>query len=340
MTQDDAEFERLLAEFGPALRRLAASYEPNPGRRDDLVQEIAFALWRALPRFRRECSIRTFVFRVAHNRAMTHVWRRGRAPALDMSEAEHVRDPAESPESQTVRRQQRARLDAAIRGLPMVHHQVLMLALEDLSGAEIGAVLGISESAAAVRLTRARRALGSTWGLREALGSIVMTMRDAELESWRALWTGEEVPALDVRLVVARGRRRLVRRLMLDIVVAVAWTAVAIALFRLRPDPALMALGAGIIAFVAVAFGFSIWNTAGVWEPTGASVRDFILLALERCRRDLRAVRFGLWFTAIEDSRLWCLPRSSAGCCSGATVRVPSSWLSRRYCPRSTRNKT
>jgi RNA polymerase sigma factor (sigma-70 family) len=161
---DDQDFERLLAEFGPALRRLAGSYEPDAGRRDDLAQEIAIALWRALPRFRGECSLRTFVYRIAHNRALTHVWRRGRARTAEVAEAEHVVDPAESPESRVARGQRRDRLDVAIRTLPIVHRQVLTLALEDLSHAEIGGVLGIRENAVAVRLTRARQAL------REALG--------------------------------------------------------------------------------------------------------------------------------------------------------------------------
>jgi RNA polymerase sigma-70 factor (ECF subfamily) len=31
------------------------------------------ALWNALPSFRGDCPERTFVFRVAHNRALTHV---------------------------------------------------------------------------------------------------------------------------------------------------------------------------------------------------------------------------------------------------------------------------
>ena len=81
---------------------------------------------------------------------------------------------------------------------------------------------------------------------------------------------------------------------------AIAWVAVAVMLIRLRPDPALMVLGAGIIAFVAVACAFSVWNSAGIWQPAGDTVRDFVLIAAERCRRDLRAVRFGLWFAAIE----------------------------------------
>ena len=130
-----------------------------------------------------------------------------------------------------------------------------------------------------------------------------MTIKDSELESWRALWSGDEeplAPAPDARRIAARGRRRLVRRMALEVVVAVVWVAVAVLLIRLRPDPALMVLGAGIIAFVAVACAFSLWNSAGIWRPAGDSVRDFVFIAVERCRRDLRAVRFGLWFTAIE----------------------------------------
>ena len=60
---------RLLHEHDRALRRLAASYERDPSRQQDLVQEIWLAVWQALPRFRGECSERTFVFRIAHNRA-------------------------------------------------------------------------------------------------------------------------------------------------------------------------------------------------------------------------------------------------------------------------------
>jgi RNA polymerase sigma-70 factor, ECF subfamily len=163
MGSDDG-FERILVEFGPALRRVASSYEANAAGREDLFQEIALALWRALPGFRGDCSMRTFVFRIAHNRALTHVWRRG-AATLDVVAAEHVIDTAASPETQAARRQQRERLDDAIRGLPVVHRQTLMLALEDLSHAEIASVLGISENAVAVRLTRARQALRETLGV-------------------------------------------------------------------------------------------------------------------------------------------------------------------------------
>src|SRR5688572_3851732 len=64
---------RLLHEHDRALRRLAASYERDPGRQQDLVQDIWLAVWQALPRFRGESSERTFIFRIAHNRAISHI---------------------------------------------------------------------------------------------------------------------------------------------------------------------------------------------------------------------------------------------------------------------------
>jgi DNA-directed RNA polymerase specialized sigma24 family protein len=50
------ELERVLLAHGPALGRLAASYESRPALREELLQDIAFALWRALPSFRHEAS--------------------------------------------------------------------------------------------------------------------------------------------------------------------------------------------------------------------------------------------------------------------------------------------
>src|ERR1700724_2356569 len=78
----ERDFDRLIAAYVPALTRLTASYTTSSSDRDDLLQEIAMALWQALPRFRGECSERTFVFRIAHNRAIAHLARK--RPAMPL----------------------------------------------------------------------------------------------------------------------------------------------------------------------------------------------------------------------------------------------------------------
>lgn len=80
-------FDQVEKEFGPLIRRIAVSYEADGGAAEELVQDIRFALWLALPSFRGRSSLRTFVARVATNRAVSHVRRSVRSPlSVELSE--------------------------------------------------------------------------------------------------------------------------------------------------------------------------------------------------------------------------------------------------------------
>lgn len=151
-------FDRLLAANGPSLSRLAVSYTNTASDRDDLLQEIGLAIWQALPGFRGECSERTFLFRIAHNRAIAYLSRsKMQLPAI--SDEGDVPDCAPNPESGLAREQTAELLKQAVRQLPMVYRQVAILTLEGLGYSEIAEVLGISESNVGVRMTRARKLL-------------------------------------------------------------------------------------------------------------------------------------------------------------------------------------
>lgn len=154
-----ARYERILREHGPSLRRLAACYERDPGRREDLFQDVCLALWQALPRFRGEASERTFVFRVAHNRGITHRFRRRRPAETELEEAAELADARSDPHAEAAAGERRRRLERAVRALPLSYVQVLTLAFEGLPAREIGEVLGLTENNAGVRLSRARSAL-------------------------------------------------------------------------------------------------------------------------------------------------------------------------------------
>ena len=157
-----ADLERrlnaLLTVHGASLSRLAGSYARGPADRDDLLQEIIVAIWRALPRFRGECSERTFVFRIAHNRAIAHITRR-RLPLADEEADIEIEDARPNPEEALSTEQQGRRLMDAVQSLPVNHRQVVTLMLEGFSYAEIAEVLGITETNVGARLTRARQML-------------------------------------------------------------------------------------------------------------------------------------------------------------------------------------
>ena len=102
--------------------------------------------------------MRTFVARIAHNRAISHVAREAKAPrlvALDDGIAAAVVSPEDAVELADLR----AKLEAAVQCLPVNQKLVVTLALEGFSPEEIAAVLGVNVSAATVRLHRAKTAL-------------------------------------------------------------------------------------------------------------------------------------------------------------------------------------
>ena len=151
-------FLRLMAEYRGALARLASAYLTDPADRDDLVQEIATAIWQAIPRFRGDASERTWLYRIAHNTAITtsaRVRRRFRTEAV----LDDGFSPAAGVDDRLVHEQHRALLLARIRALPEGDRQVIVMHLEGLSHGEIGEVTGATPGAIATRLSRIRERL-------------------------------------------------------------------------------------------------------------------------------------------------------------------------------------
>lgn len=148
--------EKLLTEYAPFLARIAAIHEANPSLREDLLQEISLAVWRALESYRGDASIKTFVARIAHNRGVDHVLRETRRnePINDLQSVDEL------PITMTqANNDMQLDLISALFRLPLGYRQVITMQLEGFTQGEIGEVLGINESAVAKRASRARQQL-------------------------------------------------------------------------------------------------------------------------------------------------------------------------------------
>jgi RNA polymerase sigma-70 factor (ECF subfamily) len=157
------DFDRIVHDHHAMINRIAASYETNAHIAEELVQEIHIALWRALPNFRGDSSLRTFVARIATNRAVTHVAHALKSPpSLELNE--NIAAPDNNPESQAIAVSNQIRLMAAVRSLPLVHRQIVTLALEGLTPREIAEYLGVTSNAVSIRLSRAKNLLRSLIG--------------------------------------------------------------------------------------------------------------------------------------------------------------------------------
>ncbi|WP_244665754.1 RNA polymerase sigma factor [Pseudorhizobium halotolerans] len=138
--------------LGPAMARLAASVEGNPAERQDLLQAIHVELWRSLARFDGRCSLKTWVYRVAHNVAADHVSRavRRQAATVSLEDADPRRAGARpSHEAEVSDRLVLERVQDLLRDLGALDRQVMLLYLEDESAATIAKVSGLSPGAVA-----------------------------------------------------------------------------------------------------------------------------------------------------------------------------------------------
>jgi RNA polymerase sigma factor (sigma-70 family) len=157
MSRDDA-FAALLRDHGVMLARIASSYEADPAKRQELQQDILAAVWRALPGFRGDASIRTFLARIAHNRAISHVARAAAEPRMaELDEEMPCHQP--SPFDEIERSDQQRRLMNAVRALPLSARDPVVLTLEGFTPREIAAMLDLTPNSVSIRLTRAKEML-------------------------------------------------------------------------------------------------------------------------------------------------------------------------------------
>jgi|SRR6266446_479097 len=157
MTQDEL-YLRAIAEFGPALARLARAYEADTDQRRDLLQDVHFALWRSFASFAGQCSLRTWIYRVAQNTAISARLRRRKARLVSLEELTETPGP-DDPESAVGNARALERLEILIRRLTPPDDQVMLLYLEDVDAASIAEITGLSAGAVATRIHRIKTLL-------------------------------------------------------------------------------------------------------------------------------------------------------------------------------------
>ncbi|MDG3442543.1 RNA polymerase sigma factor [Nitrospirillum amazonense] len=157
----DTRYQQAVAQFGPALERLARAYERDPDLARDLLQDIHLALWRSLDSFDGRAALRTWVFRLAHNTGATHTLRQRRSrpgKPVSLEELDGLAAP-DNPEQMADRQQTLNRLYDLIRRLKAPDQQVMLLYLEGEDGAAIGEVTGLSPGAVTTKIHRAKAVL-------------------------------------------------------------------------------------------------------------------------------------------------------------------------------------
>ena len=131
--------------------------------RHDLMQELLLATWRAAPAFRGGAQASTFIYRVAHNAALT--WRRSqknyrrRVDAFGALVTEAEVEPAVGGSGTAREAEALEHIYAAIRKLLPLDRSIILLHLDGLSYAQIAEIHGLTEGNVGVRLNRLKQKL-------------------------------------------------------------------------------------------------------------------------------------------------------------------------------------
>jgi RNA polymerase sigma-70 factor (ECF subfamily) len=167
MTDQALNFEMIYADFRPKIQRylarLVGEYEA-----EDLTQEVFLRIGRALPSFRGESQLSTWIYRIATNAALDRLRTPSfKASAPDSPDTDDLRsettaigDAPVSPEEQLCRRQRYECYRDYIDHLPLNYRKVVALSeLGELAVGEIAEILGLSVGTVKIRLHRGRTRL-------------------------------------------------------------------------------------------------------------------------------------------------------------------------------------
>ncbi len=160
---DRRAFDELVRQTYEDTYTLAYRLTGNEEDARDVVQETYVRAWKGLKKFRGDARFSTWLYRITANAGYTLTKKRRKHrhepmgdDAVEIPEPNTAADPEAVAEASLLREE----VAAAVDELPPKLRAVVVLKdVYDLSHDEIAEELGISESAAKVRLHRARRKL-------------------------------------------------------------------------------------------------------------------------------------------------------------------------------------
>lgn len=160
LSVDEEEvFLRLVEQHRGIIRKVAAGYARGVADQHDLTQEIMLQLWKAYPRYSADRPFSTWMYRIALNVGISFLRRNTRpgrqTVALDEVDRELAHEPTGTPELD----ERVALLQSIIARFDPLNRALLLLYLDDHSYRDIAAILGITETNVATKLSRLKERL-------------------------------------------------------------------------------------------------------------------------------------------------------------------------------------
>ena len=166
----EVAYEELIERFEHPLYALMYRLVGNQDDASDLVQEVFVKVFRGVNSFREQCSLRTWIYRIAVNEVRNHRrWsfrhKRNEIPIeKGLADADHApdcpRDTGRSPYDCALEKENRSLIDQALsRVKPNFRLAVILRDIDNLSYEEIAHVMQVSLGTVKSRILRGRECL-------------------------------------------------------------------------------------------------------------------------------------------------------------------------------------
>lgn len=148
------EFLAVVRAYDKVIYKVCYLYTTRNASLNDLYQEVVINLWKAFPKFRGECKISTWIYRIALNTCISFMRKEKNLPELVTLTWDTDR-VAEDDELQSMLRE----LYRLINQLGQLDKSIILLYLEEKSYEEIAEITGLSVTNVATKLNRIKQKL-------------------------------------------------------------------------------------------------------------------------------------------------------------------------------------
>ena len=155
-------FEGIVEKYSDFVYNVALRMTNDPTEAQDAVQDAFISAYKAYPKFRGDSAITTWLYRITVNAVLMKRRKEKKARETTSGGVEELElpDVGDGPEKQAITSETRQKIQSAIAKLPPdMRMAVILRDIQELSGEEAAAALGIEVSALKTRLHRGRMKL-------------------------------------------------------------------------------------------------------------------------------------------------------------------------------------
>lgn len=169
---DRDAFEKLYRAYAPRLFRYLFSMTGDASTSEELTNDVMIAAWKGAPNFRGESRVSTWLFGIAHHKALNEL-RKKHPVTVEDEEASQMADSAESPEQVVQRHGLEQTVRGALQELSPDQREVVELTFyHGLSYQEIAEIVQSPVNTVKTRMFYAKKKLQDVLGREGILGEM------------------------------------------------------------------------------------------------------------------------------------------------------------------------